>query len=299
MAAIIWFSTQLSIPKHEELAVMVVSIARHSEEFLVVRFPFDPKVVESMRTVPGRRWSAGDQAWLIPNGRAEGERLLDALYDTGMFSLFDSRDASPAGFFDETLRALERALESRHYSPRTIQAYAQWVRRFLEGHKGHALASLGEKEINAFLTRLAVDGNVSSSTQNQALAAALMYGTGMRLMECLTLRVQDIDFERSEILVRNGKGAKDHVTMLPGTLKEPLKEQLAGVKAIHEADREEGWGAVPMPDALDRKYRSGATEWSWQYVFPQERRWTNAPYWPARPPSHGRVSHARPSMPPF
>jgi integron integrase len=268
-----------------------------------------------------------------------------------MFSLFDSRDASPAGFFDETLRALERALESRHYSPHTIQAYAQWVRRFLEGHKGHALASLGEKEINAFLTRLAVDGNVSSSTQNQALAAllflfrqilgtpvgelgevirakkpirlpvvmsrdevravlskldgdkwlaaALMYGTGMRLMECLTLRVQDIDFERSEILVRNGKGAKDHVTMLPGTLKEPLKEQLAGVKAIHEADREEGWGAVPMPDALDRKYRSGATEWSWQYVFPQERRWTNAPYWPARPPSHGRVSHARPSMPPF
>ena len=169
-----------------------------------------------------------------------------------MFSLFDSRDASPADFFDETLQDLGRALESRHYSPRTIQAYAQWVRRFLDLHKGRTLVSLGEKDINAFLSHLAVDGNVSSSTQNQALAAllflykqilgtpvgelgevirakkpirlpvvmsraevrtmlskldgdkwlaaALMYGTGMRLMGCLTLRVQDIDFEQSQIV---------------------------------------------------------------------------------------------------
>ncbi len=111
---------------------------------------------------------------------------------------------------------------------------------------------------------------------DKCLAAKLMYGTGIRLMECLTLRVQDIDFERNEILVRNGKGAKDRVTMLPETLKASLREHLARVKAIHEADLSEGWGAVQMPDAVDRKYPNGATEWSWQYVFPQERRWINA-----------------------
>ncbi len=125
---------------------------------------------------------------------------------------------------------------------------------------------MSQNEVRAVLAKLEGD---------KWLAAKLMYGTGMRLMECLTLRVQDIDFERSEILVRNGKGAKDRVTMLPETLKEPLEEHLARVREIHEADRAEGWGAVPMPDALDRKYSSGATEWPWQYVFPQERRWTN------------------------
>ena len=82
---------------------MVVSIAGHSEGFLAVRFPFDREVVGTMCTVPGRRWSADDQAWLIPNCRAEGERLLNALYDTGMFSLFDSSDTRRDDSFDETL----------------------------------------------------------------------------------------------------------------------------------------------------------------------------------------------------
>ncbi len=126
---------------------MVVSIAGHSEGFLAVRFPFDQEVVDAMPTVPGRRWSAGGQAWLIPNGRAEGERLFNALYDTGMFSLFDSSDTRRDDSFDETLQALGRALESRHYSTRTIQAYAQWVRRFLDQNKGRILASLGEKTL--------------------------------------------------------------------------------------------------------------------------------------------------------
>ena len=152
---------------------MVVSIARHSEGCLAARFPFDREVVDAMPTVPGRRWSAGGQAWLIPNGRDEGDRLLNALYDTGMFSRFDSSDTRRDDSFDETLQALGGALESRHYSTRTIQAYAQWVRRFLDQNKGRKRASLGEKDINAFLSHLAVDGNVSSSTQNQALAALL------------------------------------------------------------------------------------------------------------------------------
>ena len=94
-------------------------------------------------------------------------------------------------------------------------------------------------------------------------------------MECLRLRVQDLDFSLNEILVRDGKGAKDRITMLPGSLKTPLKEQLKSVKAIHEGDLADGWGRVLMPNALDRKYPNAPKEWLWQWVFPQENRWRN------------------------
>ena len=102
-----------------------------------------------------------------------------------------------------------------------------------------------------------------------------MYGTGLRLMECLRLRVQDIDFTRKEILVRDGKGAKDRITMLPESLKGPLQDHLKRVKAIHERDLAEGWGRVLLPSALDRKYPNAPKEWRWQWVFPQENRWKN------------------------
>jgi integron integrase len=186
---------------------------------------------------------------------------------------------------------------------------------------------MGETEINALLTHLAVKERVSASTQNQALSAllflsrhilgrevgdlgnvirahkpqrlpvvmtreevtavlscldgdkwlmtSLMYGSGLRLMECLRLRVQDIDFERTEILVRDGKGAKDRITMLPESLKASLKKHLRSVKAIHEKDLADGWGHVRMPDALDRKYPNAPAEWRWQWAFPRENRWKN------------------------
>ncbi|MCP5104191.1 MAG: integron integrase [bacterium] len=105
--------------------------------------------------------------------------------------------------------------------------------------------------------------------------ASLMYGAGFRLMECLRLRVQDIDFSRIEILVRDGKGAKDRITMLPESLKAPLQVHLKRVKAIHEKDLADGWGRVLMPNALDRKYPNAPKEWRWQWVFPQENRWKN------------------------
>jgi integron integrase len=105
--------------------------------------------------------------------------------------------------------------------------------------------------------------------------AALMYGAGLRLMECLCLRVQDIDFGRNEILVRDGKGAKDRVTILPESLKALLQAHLAKVKAIHNTDLRDGWGRVPLPDALDRKYPNAAAEWRWQWVFPQQNRWND------------------------
>lgn len=226
------------------------------------------------------------------------------------------------------LKKYLHALEARHYSAKTKKAYILWVMRFMRLYRGRKASTVGEREINAYLTNLAVKEKVSSSTQNQALAAllflfrnvlyrhvgslenvvrakkplrlpvvmsrdevrliltkltgshrlaaAFLYGTGIRLMECLRLRVQDIDFERNEILIRNGKGAKDRIVMLPATLKNDLLDHLKKVKKIHIQDLADGWGSVTLPGALARKYPNAEQEWVWQWVFPQERRWRDA-----------------------
>ena len=225
----------------------------------------------------------------------------------------------------ELMGALRAALRARHYSRRTEQAYSSWVRRFIRFHRLRHPAEMGEAEINAFLTHLAVAENVSASTQTQALSAilflyrhvlgrdigaltdlvrarrprrlpivlsaaevcavldqlgddnrlmaSLMYGAGLRLNECLRLRVQDLDFSRGEIVVRDGKGGKDRVTMLPRSLGEPLRQHLAHVRQVHERDLAAGWGRVRLPDAVERKYPRSATDWRWQWVFPQKTRW--------------------------
>lgn len=103
------------------------------------------------------------------------------------------------------------------------------------------------------------------------LMVELLYGCGLRLMECLRLRVKDIDFEAHQIIVRNGKGAKDRITMLPESLKTPLKEHLNCVKALHDLDLKNGFGEVYLPFALARKYPNAAREWGWQYAFPSEK----------------------------
>ncbi len=105
------------------------------------------------------------------------------------------------------------------------------------------------------------------------LAAMLMYGTGLRINECLMLRVQDIDMAKFEITVRRGKGNKDRRTMLPEILVPHLKEHLKKVKNIHDMDLADGWGRVILPDALAAKYPNAAKEWKWQWVFPQLNRW--------------------------
>jgi integron integrase len=104
------------------------------------------------------------------------------------------------------------------------------------------------------------------------LAAALMYGSGLRLMECLRLRVKDIDFSYNQICVRSGKGGKDRVTPLPATLKEPLRKQLLKVRLVHQQDLQEGFGAVELPYALSNKLPNAACQWAWQYLFPAGRR---------------------------
>ncbi len=212
------------------------------------------------------------------------------------------------------------ALRVRHMSLRTEKAYLHWIRRYILFHGKRHPKEMGETEINAFLTHLAVEGQVSASTQTQALCAllflyrtvlekevgeleglvrarrrrklpvvltaeevksvlarlqgderlflSLLYGTGMRLAEALRLRVKDVDFSYDQILVRDGKGAKDRVTMLPASLKAGLAAHLKKVKRLHEADLGEGRGRVHLPYALDRKYPGAAGEWGWQYVFP-------------------------------
>ena len=182
---------------------------------------------------------------------------------------------------------------------------------------------MGGREVEHFLSTLAVEGKVAASTQNQALAALLflyrevlevrlpwmedvvrakrparlpvvlsqsevasllacmdgraglvarlLYGTGMRLMEGLRLRVKDVDFARNEILVRNGKGGRDRRTLLPVSLVAPLRDEVERARVLHRDDLEAGYGAVWLPHALARKYRSAARELAWQYVFPALR----------------------------
>ncbi len=122
---------------------------------------------------------------------------------------------------------------------------------------------LTRDEVRALLARL--EGT-------KWLMAALLYGAGLRLRECLKLRVKDVDFGYRQITVRDGKGAKDRVTMLPAELAEPLRSHLARAKLLHERDLAEGYGEVELPAALERKYPNAVREWGWQYVLPSRKR---------------------------
>jgi len=129
-------------------------------------------------------------------------------------------------------------------------------------------AAKAPKRLPVVLTRDEVASLLLRLEGTPWLIVNLLYGTGLRIMEALRLRVKDIDFSRREILVRDGKGFKDRVTMLPATVAEPLQTHLRRVRGLHEADLAAGGGAVYLPYALDRKYPGAATEWGWQYVFP-------------------------------
>lgn len=238
------------------------------------------------------------------------------------------------------LDRVRSACRVKHYSIRTERAYSDWIARFLKFHArkqsthesgGDAAprlqwrhpAEMNEVEVGEFLTHLATEGNVSASTQNQALSALLflykevlkqeigwlekverakkpvrvpvvltpdevrkifahlhgtprlmanlLYGSGLRLMECLRLRVKDVDFGYARITVRDGKGAKDRVTMLPINVAASLQRHIQKVRLQYEDDVENGFAGVYLPEALARKYPSAATEWVWQWVFPSSR----------------------------
>ena len=218
------------------------------------------------------------------------------------------------------LDQVREIIRRKHYARSTEKTYVLWIKRFILFHQKQHPREMGEREIEAFLTSLAIQRNVSASTQNQAFNALLflyrhvlhieleesiqavrakrpqrlptvlsreearrviaamegveklvvqvLYGGGLRLMECLRLRVKDIDFELNQIVVHDGKGQTSRRTMLPEAIQEPLQTHLQRVRILHQADLKKGYGKVVLPGALTRKYPRAETEWGWQYVFP-------------------------------
>ncbi len=143
------------------------------------------------------------------------------------------------------------------------------------GEIGALIRARRPRHLPVVLTRDEVKAVIAHLFGEKRIIAALLYGAGLRLMECLRLRVQDVDFDLNQITVRGGKGNKDRVTMLPQSVKPMLAEHLRKVKLIHEKDLNDGWGEAVVPSALDLKYPSAPVAWEWQWVFPQERRWRN------------------------
>ncbi len=220
------------------------------------------------------------------------------------------------------MEEMKRLIRLKHYSYSTERAYLDWVKRFFvyiaETHKN--TYSISEKDLKNFLTWLAINQRVSSSTQNQAfnallflfrdvlgkdvgdlrgtirakrgvrlpvvltmeeiksilsqlsgrnlLVAQLLYGSGLRLMECARLWVKDVDLDGNTLYVRSGKGDNDRTTILPRAAKESLKDHLEQVKVLHEKDLEAGHGEVHLPTALDKKSPNAGKDWAWQYIFP-------------------------------
>ncbi len=210
-------------------------------------------------------------------------------------------------------------MRASRYSRRTEQAYVDWIRRYVLFHDRKHPRNMGEAEVAAFLTNLAVAQNVSASTQNQALhallflyrhvlrmpmvvagdivaarrgrrlpvvlsvrevksilvqmhgvprlCATLMYGSGLRLSECVSIRVKDIDFDRAEITVRSGKGDKDRRVPLPRLVVPALRTHLERRQRVFSADLRQGVSGSKLPDALSRKIPSAERDWRWQYVF--------------------------------
>jgi integron integrase len=132
----------------------------------------------------------------------------------------------------------------------------------------HALRAKRRKPMPVVLSQKEVRRLLDGMQGQNQLMAQLLYGSGLRISECLRLRVKDLDFDQNQILVRDGKGAKDRVTMLPLALIQPLHHHLRHVRAVHKRDLRKGMGVVYMPHALARKFPNVAHEWIWQWVFP-------------------------------
>lgn len=140
------------------------------------------------------------------------------------------------------------------------------------GDLGEFLRASKPRRLPAVLSQEEVGRLLAALEGSWRLLAQVLYGTGMRLMECLRLRIKDVDFERNQIMVHGGKGDKDRTTMLPDKVKLELQRHLERVRLLWEKDVQEGFGEVYLPEALARKYPNAAREWGWQWVFPSRSR---------------------------
>ncbi|OQY25573.1 MAG: integrase [Desulfobacteraceae bacterium 4572_35.2] len=203
---------------------------------------------------------------------------------------------------------VRETLRYSHYAYRTEQSYCQWIVRYIRYHGGTTHPNqLSASDIERYLSYLVVEGKVSASTQKQALNALiflyhkvldiqiedkiapirskkgrrhalmskLLYGAGLRLTECIRLRVQDVDFGQNQLYVRAGKGDKDRISLLPQGLMDELARHIERVKVLHQQDLADGFGAVYLPESVARKYPNAAKELGWQYVFPSRGRSTD------------------------
>ena len=140
------------------------------------------------------------------------------------------------------------------------------------GEIGEYARAKRPQRLPVVLTREEVQRLLAAMKDTYQLMTRLLYGTGMRLMECIRLRVKDVEFERNQLIVREGKGQKDRVTVLPSSIKPALQDHLARIKLRHEQDLKEGYGQVYLPNALAQKYPVADREWGWQWVFPSAKR---------------------------
>lgn len=141
----------------------------------------------------------------------------------------------------------------------------------LENEKIDAVRAKKKKNLPVVLTKEQVKKVITLMTGVHQVMAKLLYGSGLRLMECVRLRAQDLDFDMNEITVRDGKGNNDRITLFPDTIQPVLAEHLERVKLIHNKDLVDGYGSVYLPYALERKYTNASKEWGWQYVFPASK----------------------------
>jgi integrase len=178
------------------------------------------------------------------------------------------------------LTETRKAIRIRQYSLAIERIYLDWCRRFIRFHHRKHPRDLGKKGVEEFLSYLALERQFSASTRNQALQAGasgearlpvhLLYGSGLRAMECLRLRIGDLDITRKTIRVHSGKGGKDRITVLPTGLNDALMAQVDWVRKLHQKDLDAGLGQARLPLSLNRKFGKSSRQFHWQYLFPSQ-----------------------------
>ena len=200
-----------------------------------------------------------------------------AIKNTGRAHFSGERDPSDLGA-PEVVRFLEHLAVERTVAVSTqnqalnalVFLYSQVLDRSLDD-LGAFVRAPRPRRLPVVLARAQVRALLDAMSGTHQLMARLMYGTGMRLLECVRLRIKDIDFDYRQIVIRDAKGGKDRIVPLPDLLPEGLMTHLTRVRELFEEDRAQGFGEVFLPDALSRKFRGAARDWIWQYAFPSGR----------------------------